>query len=186
LIRKHAHNGSAHVVGHSLGANVAIDLITTYPQVVNTAFVSGFAKYPQTKLTPFFPYGFWADGRLQKLIPRAVVEWLMDGTDLGNSPPCSMQLCRQIVPVLVGTWPSPWPARTLIVAAGKSGILPSSDRLEDARKLMEIGKEKNIQTIAVTHPLMRHPWNRQDPPLFARTARAWFEGEELPVGFSNL
>ncbi|RDW71650.1 alpha hydrolase-19 [Coleophoma crateriformis] len=143
LIRKHAHNGKAHVVGHSLGANVAIELITSYPQVVSDAFVSGFAKYPPSRYTACFPYGFWVENRLTKLIPRPVVGWVMDGTDLGHSGPCSMQLCRQVVPAMVeSTWPSPWPARTLIVAAGKSGILPTSDRAQDARKLMDIGERE--------------------------------------------
>lgn len=70
---------------------------------------------------------------------------LLDETDLGKSgTPCSLKLCREIAPAMVGEkWPLAWPARTLIVAAGKSGILPTSDRLEDARKLMEIGREKN-------------------------------------------
>ncbi|RDL34619.1 uncharacterized protein BP5553_07747 [Venustampulla echinocandica] len=187
LIRKHAHGGKAHIIGHSLGANVAVEFITSHPEVVNTAFVSGFAKYPRTNFASFLPYGFWAENRITKLVPSALIKWLMDGTDLGHSGPCSIELCRQVVPPMIETtWPSPWPARTLIVAAGKSGILPSSDRLEDARKLMDIGREKNVETIAVTHPLMRHPWNRQAPLLFAQTARAWFEGEQIPSGFEDL
>ena len=189
LIRKHAVDGKAHVVGHSLGAHVAINLASSYPDVINAVFVSGFEIFPRTALTPFFPYGMWADHRIQNLIPRPLISWLMDGTDLPRGDPsaCTIDLCRQIVPPMIETtWPSPWPARTLIVAAGKSGILPSSDHPHDAVKLMEIGRERNRETIAVTHPAMRHPWNRQAPLLFAETARAWFEGEEIPSGFEKL
>ncbi|KAL3418856.1 hypothetical protein PVAG01_09077 [Phlyctema vagabunda] len=187
LIRTHGHGGKAHVVGHSLGANVGVELMTTYPHVVNAAFVSGFAKYPQTRSTPLFAYGFWAESRITRLVPRFVVRWLMGGTDLGYSGPCSLHLCRQIFPSTVDpAWPSPWPARTLIVAAGKSGILPTSDRQEDARKLMGIGRQETPRTVAITHPLMRHPWNRQAPLLFAQTARAWFEEDDLPSGFDAL
>jgi hypothetical protein len=99
----------------------------------------------------------------------------------------TLDLCRQIVPPMIeAKWPSPWPARTLIVAAGKSGILPTSDHSRDAVKLMEIGGERNPDTIAVTHPAMRHPWNRRAPELFAETARAWFEREEIPDGLKKL
>jgi hypothetical protein len=51
---------------------------------------------------------------------------------------------------------------------------------------MEIGRERNPGTIAVIHPAMRHPWNRQAPMLFAETARAWFEEGEIPSGFEKL
>lgn len=189
LVRSKAHDGRAHVVGHSLGANVAVELITTHPEIINEVFISGFAKYPRTRGTSLFPYGFWAENRISRTLPRSLVKWLMDGTDVGDSGPAgpSLRLCRQVVAPLVGaTWPAPWPARTLIVAAGKSGILPTSDRVQDAQKLGEVGREGNGQTVAVTHPLMRHPWNRQAPVLFAQTARAWFEGDEIPSGFEHL
>jgi pimeloyl-ACP methyl ester carboxylesterase len=189
LIRKHAISGKAHIVGHSLGAHVAIKLASSYPDVVNGVFVSGFEVFPQTVLTPFFPYAIWADHQIQNLIPRPLISWLMDGMDVQRGEPgtCTIDLCRQIAPPMIETtWPSPWPARTLIVAAGKSGILPSSDHPHDAVKLMGIGRKRNPETIAVTHPAMRHPWNRQAPLLFAETARAWFEGGEILSGFKKL
>lgn len=189
LIRKRAINEKAHIVGHSLGAHVAINLASSYPEVVDAVFVSGFGIFPATILTPFLPYATWASNRVENLIPRSVIRWLMDGTDIprGDMDACTLDLCRQIVaPMIEAKWPSPWPARTLIVAAGKSGILPTSDRPEDAVKLMEIGRERNPDTIAVTHPAMRHPWNRQAPELFAGTARAWFERGEIPDGFQKL
>ena len=189
LIRRHAVNRKAHIVGHSLGAHVAINLASSYPAVVNAVFVSGFGIYPRTTSTPFLPYAVWTTKRIENLLPRSVVSWLMDGADIqrGDSATSTLGLCRQILPPMISaTWPSPWPARTLIVAAGKSGILPTGDHPQDAVRLMEIGRGRNSATIAVTHPEMRHPWNRQDPVLFAETARAWFEGEEIPAGFKKL
>jgi hypothetical protein len=103
-----------------------------------------------------------------------------------GSPTCGLGnmhfgLCCQIVPPMVATtWPSPWPAPTLIVAAGKGSIIPSMDYHHDAVKLWNIGRELNSETVAVTHPGMRHPWNRQDPRLFAEMASTWLEGEEIP------
>lgn len=189
LIRKHAINGRAHIVGHSLGAHVAINLASSYPEFVNAVFVSGFEIYPPTTFSRFAPYAIWFDQRIQRLVPRSLISWLMDGTDIQRGEPGSstLELCRQIAPVMLTTiWPSPWPARTLIVAAGKGGIIPSKDHPHDAVRLMEIGNELNSETIAVTHPAMRHPWNRQDPLLFADTARSWFEGEQMLAGFERL
>jgi pimeloyl-ACP methyl ester carboxylesterase len=176
-------------VGHSLGAHIAINLASSYPEFLNAVFVSGFEIYPPTTFSRFAPYAIWFDQRIQKLVPRSLLSWLMDGTDMqrGKSSSCTLGLCRQIAPVmLTPTWPSPWSARTLIVAAGKGGIVPSRDHPHDAVKLMGIGRELNSKTIAVTHPAMRHPWNRQDPLLFAETARSWCEEEEIPAGFENL
>lgn len=187
LICKHAVNSRAHIVGHSLGAHVAIDLAASYPEVVNAVFVSGFEIYPPTTLSRFAPYAIWFDHQIQKLVPNFLISWLMDGTDIQGGEPCSMTLCRQIAPAMIRTtWPSPWPARTLIVAAGKGGIIPSKDHSHDALRLMEIGRQLNPESIAFRHPLMRHPWNRQDPLLFAETARAWFEEEEISSGFERL
>jgi pimeloyl-ACP methyl ester carboxylesterase len=188
LIRSKAHDGRVHIVGHSLGANITIHLIATHPELINAVFISGFAKYPRTRLTPLVAYGFWVENRIETVLPRALVRWLMDGMDLGAaSPSPSLRLCRQVVEALMGvSWPTAWSVRTLVVVAGKSGILPTSDRAGDALKLGEIGREGNGGTVVVTHPLMRHPWNRQAPELFAQTARAWFEGDEIPSGFEPL
>jgi hypothetical protein len=112
----------------------------------------------------------------------------MDGTDFAKNPVTpSIYLYRQVARPMTSTkWPSPWPARTLIVAAWKRGILPSNDHPKDAVRLMEIGREENAATVAVTHFEMRHPWNRQAPELFAKTACFWFENREIPHGFKKL
>ena len=116
----------------------------------------------------------------------------MDGTDLRRSERLpDLALCKQVMGPATeedegSPWPEPWPARTLVVAAGKGGLVPSNDRPDDARKLAEIGKRLNPETGAVTHRGMRHPWSRQDPKLFAAALRAWIEGRELPPGFEGL
>lgn len=195
LIIKKAHNGIAHVVGHSLGAHVAIRLASQYPEVVSSrVLVSGFEVFPTTPntwLSSAVPYAAWASQRIEKCIPRPVVRWLMDGTDIqrADSSFCTMELCRQICSPMTDdseSWPSPWPHATLVVAAGKAGILPTSDRPQDAIRLAKIGQQMNDGTIAVVQPQMRHPWNRQAPELFATTVRAWLDGGQLPDGFHRL
>lgn len=189
LIRSEAKDGSAHIVGHSLGAKVAIQLASTAPNVVKSAFVSGFENFPNTKLTPIIPYAAWAMMRVENCIPRPLIRWAMDGADLPRTDTgtCTLELCRQIVsPETPSEWPAPWKSRTLIVAAGRGGFIPTSDHPHDAVRLMEIGRELNAETVAYTHSAMRHPWNRQDPVLFAETAAAWIQGRQLPEGFVCL
>ncbi|KAJ5159010.1 Alpha/Beta hydrolase protein [Penicillium coprophilum] len=189
IIRTHAINGSAHIIGHSLGAQVAIRLASSNPDVVNSIFVSGFEIFPQTSLTPYIPYAAWAMPRVENCLPRSLIRWAMDGADIPriDTSVCTLDLCRQIVsPETPTQWPSPWRARTLIVAAGKGGFIPTNDHPHDAVKLMKIGRELNAETVAYTHLSMRHPWNRQEPQIFAETAEAWFERKELPGGFVKL
>lgn len=190
LITEKAHNGTAYVVGGSLGAKVAICLASTYPEVVSRVMVSGFEVFPATRLSQYIPYAMWLNQRIENWIPRPIVRWLMDGTDIQYSDTsfCTLALCQQICRPMtdVEKWPSTWPHPTLIIAAEKSGILPTSDHPHDAKKLASIGNQMNSNTKAVTHLQMRHPWMRQAPMLFAATIRAWHEGEQIPNGFVDL
>lgn len=103
LIRKHAVNCRAHVVGHSLGAHIAINLAGSYPELVNTVFVSGFEIYPPTTFSSFAPYAIWFDQRVQRLVPNSLISYLIDGTDIQGAEMTSstLDLCRQIAPAMV-------------------------------------------------------------------------------------
>lgn len=189
LIRTHTITKSAHIIGHSIGAHAAIKLATTYPGLVNDIFVSGFAIFPPSVLTPYIPYIAWPVLRIENLLPRSLLNWLMDGANLPhlNMDICTVKLCREITSSLTGVeWPVPWKMRTLIVAAAKGGVVPSADSCEYAKRLAEVGRKGNQDTIAVVHWGMRHPWNRQAPGLFAETAMAWLERRELDGGFVEI
>ncbi|KAJ5769857.1 uncharacterized protein N7511_001908 [Penicillium nucicola] len=186
LIQKSATGGKAHIVGHSLGAQVAIRLAEKYPDVIKTLIVSGFEIYPSLPSTPWLARALWTMNRVESLIPRPAIRWLMDGTPIGRSYP-TMKTCREVAEAMnSATFPAPWPAPTLVVAAGRGGVIPSYDHPEDARKLASIGREMNDKTLAVVHPQMRHPWHQQDPDLFVSMIQAWIGGFEVPAGFENL
>ncbi|KAJ5109064.1 Alpha/beta hydrolase fold-1 [Penicillium angulare] len=185
LITDKAINSKAHIIAHSLGADVAIHFACAYPDLIDSIFVSGFGSIPQGSLTPVVPYAVWTIQRIENLIPRPVIRWAMDGTDLPATSLSSLDLCRQVMAPRA-EWPEPWPARTLIVVAGKGGLIPSADNPKVALRLLETGQRGNSETVAYVHPKMRHPWNRQDPRLFADTAVAWIERKNLPGGFEKL
>lgn len=187
LIQESAVGNKAHIVGHSLGAQVAIRLAEKYPSVVDHMVISGFEIYPSLPSSDRLSYILWTMNRVENLVPRSAIRWLMDGTDIGRLSP-SLELCRQVAETMkTASYPTAWPAPTLIIAAGRGGLVPSYDHPEDAKKLASIGREMNDKTLAVTHPLMRHPWNRQDPLLFANTVRGWIGGQYgVPMGFERL
>ncbi|KAK1810689.1 hypothetical protein LTR12_014930 [Friedmanniomyces endolithicus] len=193
LIRQHAKGGRAHLVALSLGAFVAIELASVHCDVVNEMFISGLKVMPVAYRTGIAPYGLWLSQRLESYVPLPLVRWAMDGTDMQgvDLSRVTLPLCRAIMSTITaesgdGEWAKPWSARTCIISAGKAGIVPSADHPEDAVKYRDIGRKGNAETVAFMHHLMRHPWNRQDPGLFARAARCWFERESLPAGFVEL
>ncbi|KAF7185531.1 Zinc finger-containing ubiquitin peptidase 1 [Pseudocercospora fuligena] len=163
LIRSKADNKKAHVVGHSLGASVAIRLARRHSDVVRLVLVSGITKLPRSWFTPYLPRATCSD--LTCLARQIFGDSLSSDAD---------------------QWPLSWPAKTLIVAATKGGIVPSNDNVEVAKKMAEIAAELNPGTLAIEHPLMRHPWPRQDPALFAELVEAWLGDKPFPKGFKLL
>ncbi|TKA23844.1 hypothetical protein B0A50_06979 [Salinomyces thailandicus] len=194
-IHAHAKNRRAHIIGLSLGAYIAIDLATTYSATILSLFISGIKILPILR-GPWVPYLMYLNIRLEtlalSLAPKSLVDALMSGTDVHTTATttASFALCREILyPISLADtyrWPGPWKARTLIVCAGKSGVLPTSDSEADTVRMVGIAREGNPESRAVVHREMRHPWNRQRPEVFAEAARAWFEGTELPEGFEEL
>lgn len=184
LIAAKAVDGRAHIVGHSLGASIAIRLAINHPDVVLSTFVSGYSGM-QLSSVPLLPYFFWTSNRIENAVPRPVIRWLMDGTDLRRTSGASMALCTAIAHSDQFELRS-WTSRTLIVAAGKGGLIPSDDNVDAARHLAKVGMEGNAKTRAVIHPAMRHPWPRQDPKLWAEAVTAWVEERDLPAGFAPL
>lgn len=190
LVHEKAKGRKAHIVGLSLGAHVAIHLACTYPEVVEAVFVSGYEVFPRSWMTPYLPYAVWLNARLEHCMPRALTRWLMDGADIprGDVSIVTLPLCRAVIGPMFEEvkWPEPWKARTLVVAAGKRGILPTADHPEDARRLAAIGREGNEATTAVVCTRGRHPWNRQLPLIFAEAVKNWIEDDEVGTEFVRL
>jgi pimeloyl-ACP methyl ester carboxylesterase len=193
LILEHAPNGIEHVVGHSLGAHIAIALASQNPAVVSKVLVSGILIFRSSKIPSAIQYAIWPMQRLEAHVPRPLIRWLLDGTNLRTpyNSFCTVALCRNTAQALqvpdAKKWSvHSWPAKTLIIAAGKSCILPTRDSPDDAKRLAAIGRRLNNGTRTICHPKLRHPQNRQAPELVAKTCRAWFEDQPISNGFIEL
>jgi pimeloyl-ACP methyl ester carboxylesterase len=165
LIVRRGHNGVAKLVGLSLGADVALRIASDFPSVVdeNGVFVSGAStpipRGEQNVTSQYLPHAAWLSQRIERLVPRPLIRSLMDSADLPrqNLSNCPLELNKQIFAPEDSKWPSSWPTKTLIVAAGKRCLLPTDDNADTARPLAEIGREGNEETLAVVHYGMRHP-----------------------------
>ncbi|KAF2489450.1 alpha/beta-hydrolase [Lophium mytilinum] len=196
LIANEAHDGKAHIVGLSMGAYVAAHLASHNPERCLTVFATGFnIRDPSPSfLAPIAPSVFWGMQSATDLLPRSVVGWAVDA-DLSVSQKgvVTKALCAEILkmlePASVKENVGVVRARMLVIAATKSGIVPSGDRVEDAKRIAELARGKGAgsgEVRVVKHAGMRHAWNRQDPDLFARAVVAWVDREDVVEGFLDV
>lgn len=136
-----------------------------------------------------------AMSKLENMIPSSWRNWALDvkGEDMpiGKST-VNVRLMGEIVGVLCcpkGFQWRPWDGekrriRCLVVAATKRGIVRSADSASECEKVVkeicggETGREEGDgvgRIVAVEMENMRHPWQCQDPRLFAMAVIAWIE-----------
>ncbi len=182
LIRSRAHGGRAHVVGLSLGAQTAVQLLAVAPEVVDHAIVSGTlaVRLPGTRLLrPMI----WLNMPLLKLdwlvrlqarragVPEQYYAAMKADTlaltldalvhiyqaNMGFGVPAGLE--RVKAPVLIA------------VGQKEPGLAHSS-----ARKLLTAIPGSR----AVVVPGVGHTWNLQAPDLFTQVIRDWIGDRPLP------
>ena len=147
LIERKAVRGKAHIVGFSLGAHVAIHLIATCPSIIDTAFITGYNVFPNTNPT-LMAYIFWLGGQIEGAFAKC-----LGRQPLGSHIQTLAEYREATNIVCFETWPPPWPARTIIIAAGKAGLF--ADHIIDAIKLQGIGGQSNLDTSG-SRPCLAH------------------------------
>lgn len=189
-VRKHGKNGKAKIVGLSLGAHVALQVITRHPDIVdNDAILTGYNIWSELNEGVFARCG-WFGTRIGNLIPFPKPDYDNSIDEDGvKHPPQPWSYWKTVAHVIcTEAWPEPWPARTLIIAGLNKGGTPVTDRPVTARKLRDIGVRGNKETLAVGNAALEHPWPTVSfkPELAAQTIRAWFNRQPLPKGFVEL
>jgi len=152
IIRPRVDGGRVLLVGHSLGAQVATQLMANDPELVDRAVLCG----PVFNALP----GVWLARMLLRVavgIPptiRSVV-----AASSGFTVPEGLQRCDSPTLVLYGTNESPFVRRsaTLIGRRMPNGIAGAATG-------------------------MTHNWPLRYPDLFSRTVDGWIAGSELPLG----
>lgn len=168
---------------------MAIALASRHPVVVDgVVFASGFNVVPPVS-RPFITVGSVINAHVSFGIAKSLAGRLFSAKKIDEQQKTEeakhtfASHCEIVKIICVKEFPTPWPARTLIVVAG-SGSIP--DQISTALKLRDIGRKSNPATVAYRHRGMGHPWHYQAPQVFAQAVRAWIERESLPQGFEEL
>ncbi|KAK8068736.1 Alpha/Beta hydrolase protein [Apiospora phragmitis] len=202
MIRTHAHDGRAHLVGMSTGGYIALELVRRHPDVAQTAFVSGVSyifggwqtlsmRYPKVMAlglsamlnTPsamlLKATGWATDLQSEELLKeiRKNVSGSLSESGVGDTHRYG---CDHVVGA------GRRDKRIAVVAGGKQ------DNIEGAREIGRLlrsmgsgnGPGEQTRTFVVKNGI--HVWNLQVPELFAQSVRAWIEGYPMPVGLEEL
>ena len=165
LIEAKAQKQIAHVVAISIGAHVAATMAAQYPERVQTLIVSGFNLFAPNLISPILPYLVYA---AQRTSGRSGCGHLFTTCDIFNI----LFSSRDLEPIA---------ARSLVVAATR-GI--SADNFSHSRRLFETVMDNESRL--VQHRGMRHPWNADEPQLFANVVISWIMGGDLPDSFEPI
>jgi pimeloyl-ACP methyl ester carboxylesterase len=197
VIRNHARNGRAHVVGLSLGGFVAMELTRRHPHLVLSAFASG--------ATPFTDWQLWAARRPSLMhwgVWFAQASGIMRVSAWATGLQFSAQLLREMsdnnTHDLVDSGFSSLAAWTredaeLLAASGRRVLFVAGgqgDNIDGTRELGEtlrkLGQEEGKESAAFVVQGATHGWDLQFPELFADGIKSWVEGKPLPSKFENL
>ena len=181
LIRSRVGTGRVHVVGHSLGAQVGVQLLATEPELVDRAVLCGTIvnAMPVVRLTaPLLGLVAW--------ISRSV-------TIRRNARPVGVASAkiddyREDVRLL-----PPAQVAHLVAASGGFTLPEELDKSDSATLFLTGSKEmrlirRSAAALAQRMPNgvdavaigMDHEWPLRDPDLFSRTVDAWLSGTALP------
>lgn len=177
LIRERA-NGQAHIVGLSLGAQVAMQLLNDAPEVVDHAVLSGLRLIHSKMLermtgltTALMKFDFLVRASARSTVPKGYVERFV--ADAKRMSPANLQKAGddsirfELPPNLANAV-----APTLAVAGEKELSL-----VKDSLPVVVKALPRAQARIA---PKVGHVWNMEAPGLFSRMVEAWVTDQALP------
>ncbi|PFG39586.1 pimeloyl-ACP methyl ester carboxylesterase [Georgenia soli] len=183
LMRRRTATARAHVVGLSLGGQVALSLLERWADVAERVVVSGVTAQPwgprvlveaQLRLTAAMlrsPRAVDAQARAYGL-PPAQRDALAESLRV-MSPATYRRIGREVsryrLPPALASVPTP----TLVLAGGDESELVRR-AVADVAAVLPAGEGR----IA---PGLGHGWNVEAPDLFDATVRAWISGAPLPA-----
>ena len=179
LIRKKAKSGRAYIVAFSIGAHVAMHLVSRQPELILDVLLTGYNLFPSINarlLASMFWFSHWCQAALSRFnVSRSAK---LAST---RPPDTSFAAWHCIADTLCNDeWPQAWPARTLIVAVGCPGFPQFGDSPTVALRLCLIGRQANPQTTAYGSKDLTHAWPIQEPELFATAVHEWFQQGTVP------
>lgn len=195
LIEQHAHYSRAHVVGLSLGAQVAAELMARFPERVGRAVLSGTLVRPvpgmkgplarlltEVSLRAYMPlrnapFLVRATMRAHRIPERYRAEFAADTRRLTVGA-----FMRVVVQENMGFGLPEGLSRSEVPTLVVAGALERPIIRDSALDLIQAMPHAQG---AIAEGL-GHSWNLEDPERFAAMVRAWLTGQPLPAGLAPL
>lgn len=192
LIRERAHGGKAHVVGISLGAQIAVEMLSKSPEIMDHVLISGtlVRRIPATNFLlklldytiksymPIKDTDFLIKANIRSYnFPKEYFKTLKEATKSISSDSLNRILHENMlfkIPEGLEKANNP----VLIISGGKEyGIIK-----ESAKDLNEV--LHNSQYCVAEN--MVHAWNLTEPEFFNSVLKAWITDNELPHGLKSV
>lgn len=184
IISTKAHNGTAHLVGLSLGAHIGACVAElAKPGQISSAILSGYNAFqPPKMIIPLIvPPIFMLHHTVQMLTQfKTEIQHLQTGES-------SFGLIYEVGRTLCDPRPlGAIPVRTLVVAAQKDSLL-QKDNLNSAKKLFAaVTGDKESGSRVVLHRGIVHAWHMFEPVLFGDMVVQWVADEKLSDSFIDI
>lgn len=193
LIQDRAHDAQAHVVGLSLGAQTATQLLALDPSVLRSAVLSG------TSVRPAPGSGFLSAAVLRPLTVATLVaympvrnaRWLVRANmrSLGVPPEFEAEFAEDTRRLTLEGF-------VRVMDENLRFRIPDDLERAQVRVLIIVGERELRVMRESAHDLVRalpnsrgvmarglgHNWSLEQPELFTQTVLAWVRGEPLPAG----
>ena len=197
LIRKHAHGGKAHVVGLSAGGFVALQLGADFSDVALSIWATGATPFKgwQRQIVKW-PRVLYTLIGLQLYVPYWIYDRISKATGLLEHDELrKVQQENFTWELLAGGYGSiaemtVEDSMTALATSRLRTLLLIGEAMDDAPTAKEMANllraEGASDSQAVLVKKAQHPWDLQFPELFAKSIRAFIEGEPQPEGIEPL
>ena len=185
IILDHAHNGRAHLVGISLGAQIILQILSTTPNVVDRAIISGtlMRTIPQTETilklldhaikvyTPVKDTDFFIKANMRTYnMPKHLFDNFKESTQLINHDALERILTENMLfkqPDGLEKVETP-----VLVMTGEKDYKIIKESACDLIKTLQISK-------GYMAPKLGHLWNLESPDLFNKVLRSWINNIDV-------
>ncbi|HEY9857241.1 MAG TPA: alpha/beta hydrolase [Stenomitos sp.] len=195
LIEQHAHYSRAHVVGISLGAQVACELIARFPDRVGRAVLSGTLVRPSPGATGPLSRSL-AELTLRAYMPLRNARFLVEASMRSNRIPerFRAEVVADTRRLTMGTFRRAVQQRNLGFRLPDGLAQVAVPTLVVAGELERPVIRQSAQDLVGALPHAQgaiaqglgHSWNLEDPDRFAAMVRAWLTDQPLPEGLVPL
>jgi pimeloyl-ACP methyl ester carboxylesterase len=188
LIRTRAHGRRAHVVGLSLGAQTIVQLLSTSPEVVERAMISGTLVRP-------LPGMSLVKATAKMYMPFRNIDFLIRANMKGFDIPAQFfpQFKEDTRLMTADSFTH------MTVENMRFRIPPGLERANVPTLVLVGAKERKVMHASAhdllvvlpnatgrVAPRLGHNWCLENPDLFAQTVRAWINGQPLPQELQPL